>query len=87
MWNLGTPFASTVLAGDWYQPLLAIAPDGSSLVYVSRTAAAAERQLFLRRMNRGDAQPLAGTDGATSPFYSPDGSSVGFFAGGMSNSR
>jgi len=82
VWRLGTPFVSTVLAGDWYQPLLAIAPDGRSLVYVSRTAVTAERQLFLRRMNRGDAQPLAGTEGATSPFYSPDGSSVGFFAGG-----
>jgi eukaryotic-like serine/threonine-protein kinase len=82
VWHLGTPFVSTVLAGDWYQPLLALAPDGSSLVYVSQTAASSERQLFLRRMNRGEAQPLAGTDGATSPFYSPDGSSVGFFADG-----
>ena len=82
VWRLGIPFPSSVDPVDWYRPLVAIAPDGRSLVYVSRTAAAAGRQLFLRRMDRGDAQPLAGTDGALSPFYSPDGSSVGFFAGG-----
>ena len=29
------------------------------------------------------AQPLAGTDGALYPFWSPDGRSIGFFAGGQ----
>ena len=29
------------------------------------------------------AQPLAGTDGAARPFWSPDGRYLGFFAGGL----
>jgi Tol biopolymer transport system component len=36
----------------------------------------------LRRLDATSAQPLAGTDGAGSPFWSPDSRSVGFFAGG-----
>jgi Tol biopolymer transport system component/predicted Ser/Thr protein kinase len=81
VWRLGMTFATIVQAGEWNRPLLAIAPDGSSLVYVGRTAADAERQLFLRRPELNDAEPLANTEGATSPFYSPDGTSVAFFAG------
>jgi serine/threonine-protein kinase len=80
VWRLGMPFTTTVRAGEWHRPLLAIAPDGSSLVYVGRTAAEAERQLFLSRLDLNDAEPLAGTEGATSPFYSSDGMFVAFFA-------
>jgi Tol biopolymer transport system component len=37
-------------------------------------------QLWLRPLDSLAAQPLAGTDGATYPFWSPDSASVGFFA-------
>ena len=39
-------------------------------------------QLFARALNRYDSTPLPGTEGATNPFFSPDGKWVGFFAGG-----
>jgi predicted Ser/Thr protein kinase len=53
-----------------------ISPDGTRLVYVSRN------RLFTRRLDQTDATELAGTEGASAPFISPDGQWVGFFAGG-----
>ena len=38
------------------------------------------RRLWLRSLAATSAQPLAGTEGATAPFWSPDSRSVGFFA-------
>src|SRR5260370_26454141 len=39
-------------------------------------------QLWVRALDSLAAQPLAGTDGASYPFWSPDSASVGFFAEG-----
>jgi len=39
-------------------------------------------QLWVRPLDLVAAQPLAGTDGASYPFWSPDSASVGFFADG-----
>ena len=48
-----------------------------------RTKAAGESsQLYVRRLDRLQATPLAGTDGAEGPFFAPDGQWIGFFAGG-----
>jgi len=53
--------------------LIAIAPDGSSLVY------AAAGRLYHRTLNELRADPIRGTDGApSSPFFSPDGQAVGY---------
>ena len=38
--------------------------------------------LYLRPMDRLESSPLPGTQGAHSPFFSPDGQWVAFFAGG-----
>ena len=37
-------------------------------------------QLWIRPLDQVTARPLAGTEGATYPFWSPDGREVGFFA-------
>ena len=58
----------------------ALSPDGSTLAYVGRASAAGLRQLLIRRLDQADAQPLAGTGGALDPFFSPDGTWIGFFA-------
>ena len=39
-------------------------------------------QLFQRRLDQPGATPLSGTEGASEPFFSPDGEWVGFFAEG-----
>jgi Tol biopolymer transport system component/predicted Ser/Thr protein kinase len=53
-----------------------LSPDGTRLVYVSRS------RLFTRRLDQPDAAVLPGTDGASAPFFSPDGQWVAFFSGG-----
>ena len=55
---------------------LALAPDGSSLVYVD--SGAGNWQLFLKRRDEARATPIPGTEGGLSPFYSPDGAWIGF---------
>ena len=39
-------------------------------------------RLWLRRLDQAATQPLAGTDGAAAPFWSPDSRAIGFFANG-----
>src|SRR5437879_5236983 len=39
-------------------------------------------QLYVRAMDGLEAQPIPGTEGGTTPFFSPDGQWVGFSAGG-----
>jgi Tol biopolymer transport system component len=39
-------------------------------------------KLWTRSLKASDATAIPGTDGAASPFWSPDGRSLGFFAGG-----
>ncbi len=55
---------------------LAISPDGSTIVYRSG------RILFQRRMQSAEPQPISGTEDGASPFFSPDGNWLAFFAGG-----
>ena len=54
----------------------AIAPDGSSIVYTD--SAGGQLQLMRKLRDAATAVPLAGTDGALSPFFSPDGRWVGY---------
>jgi len=59
---------------------VAISPDGTKLAYVA--AQDKTTQIFLRSLDSLESQPVSGTAGATSPFFSPDGQWVGFFADG-----
>jgi eukaryotic-like serine/threonine-protein kinase len=58
----------------------AISRDGTRVVYVAEGDGV--RRLFLRDMQSIEPRPMAGTDGAATPFFSPDGERVGFVAGG-----
>ena len=57
---------------------LAISHDGNRVAYIASRAGT--EQLFLRAMNNLEAVPLAGTENAYSPFFSPDGQWLAFFA-------
>ena len=59
-------------------PSLAISPDGLQVVFVARSTG--QSQLWLRSLDTPMARPLAGTEGGSSPFWSPDNRSIGFFA-------
>ncbi len=56
----------------------ALSPDGRQIVFVASGDGAS--RLWLRSLASTTAQPLAGTEGATDPFWSPDSRSIGFFA-------
>jgi eukaryotic-like serine/threonine-protein kinase len=59
---------------------LAISPDGRRIAYVARKDG--KRQLVQRSLDAAEGTPIAGTEGAYSPFFSPDGQWVGFGAEG-----
>ena len=58
---------------------VAISPDGTRIIYKSSPAGNPQlSRLYLRQLGELDATPLRGTEGGLSPFFSPDGESVGF---------
>ncbi len=58
---------------------LAVSPDGTLLVWAGGPDGdAAQSALHVRRLGTGEVTHLAGTEGATQPFFSPDGCWIGF---------
>jgi eukaryotic-like serine/threonine-protein kinase len=57
-----------------------LSPNGRQLVIVANQSG--QNQLWVRSLDSADARPLAGTDGATYPFWSPDSTQIAFFAQG-----
>jgi Tol biopolymer transport system component len=58
------------------------APDGTRIAFVTRNAAG-QHALWIRSLGSTTPQRIPGSDGATgTPFWSPDGRFVGFFAEG-----
>ena len=60
---------------------MTVSPDGRRIAFVAQTAEG-KSLLWTRPLNSASAQPLAGTEGASYPFWSPDSRFLGFFAGG-----
>ena len=56
----------------------ALSPDGRRLAFVGDYQG--QPTLWVRPLDAAEAQPLAGTQGARRPFWSPDSRSIGFFA-------
>jgi eukaryotic-like serine/threonine-protein kinase len=63
------------LTGDDAAPVT-VSPDGDRVVY------GAGGKLWVQSLRTGAAKALSGTEGARSPFWSPDGRSIGFFSEG-----
>jgi DNA-binding winged helix-turn-helix (wHTH) protein/Tol biopolymer transport system component len=59
----------------------ALSPDGRTLVYTVETADG-RRQLVRRDLQTTAIEVVAGSQGASSPFFSPDGTRLGFFRQG-----
>jgi serine/threonine protein kinase/Tol biopolymer transport system component len=57
-----------------------VSPDSRRIAWAGANESGS--RLFVRELASLDAVPLAGTEGARQPFWSPDGASLGFFAGG-----
>ncbi len=57
-----------------------LSPDGTTLAFTAQQAG--QTRLFVRKLDQLQAVALAGTEGASIPFFSPDGQWIAFFAGG-----
>jgi len=90
-WRVKAPAAVIRLDADLGAPVSLVtaqgvggvlAPAGDALVFVGQPrSAGSPQQLYVRSLDRLSANVLPGTEGAMSPFLSPDGQWVGFFAG------
>jgi len=61
---------------------MALSRDGAMLVFVSPEESSALPMLYVQRIGSSNVTPLPGTQGASYPFWSPDGTNVAFFANG-----
>lgn len=62
-------------------PSPSVSPDGTRIAFVALGPEGISR-VWLHAFDSNAARPLAGTDHAAYPFWSPDGQSIGFFAQG-----
>ena len=63
-------------------PAAVLSPDGSRVVLLATDPAFRRQQLYIRGIDSLQASPLAGTEDARDPFFSPDSQWIGFFAKG-----
>src|ERR1700690_325840 len=69
----------TVLLPEKSRPLsLAVSPDGRAIAVA--LVKDGRQQIWIRALDSLEPTALEGTDGAEDPFWSPDGSSIAFFA-------
>ena len=73
--------ATGALDGITFAVEAALSPDGASLVF--RNPLTGPGQLYVKRRDEVVARPLAGTEGGSGPFFSPDGAWIGFVANGQ----
>jgi eukaryotic-like serine/threonine-protein kinase len=72
--------ATGTLDGITFGLEAALSPDGASLVF--RSPLTGPGQLYVKRRDEVVARALAGTEGGSGPFFSPDGAWIGFVANG-----
>jgi Tol biopolymer transport system component len=70
--RLTVPVPSGITLGNGELPNLVMSPDGRAIAYV------AGGKVWVRRLDRDEATALPGADGGSEPFFSPDGTRIGF---------
>jgi eukaryotic-like serine/threonine-protein kinase len=79
--DLPSEWRLDVYTGETSDPAgFAVSPDGRQLAYVA--SGPDGTQLWLRRLDADEAEPLTGTEGASRPFWSPNNESIAFFSEG-----
>ena len=77
--SVSVPPDTTLSPPTWAN--VALSPDGSRLAFT--TGSGESGRLYLREMDELEATLVEGSEGATGPFFSPDGQWLGFLAGGQ----
>jgi len=76
--SFGSLFVSEEARETFKMGTLALSPDGRMLaILLTRDG---HEALYLRKLDSPDITLVAGTEGASTPFFSPDGQWIGFFA-------
>ena len=84
-WRGSSPAAPAEMRFDIVTPptsdpaAFALAPDGRSIVFAASDAG--RSKLWIRSFDQTSAKVIPNTEDASFPFWSPDGRSIGFFAG------
>ena len=76
-----TQFTWSLPAGSGLDSAPVVSPDGRRIAFTAVNGRSPST-LFVRSLDSLNPTPIAGTDGAKQPFWSPDGTSIGFFAFG-----
>ena len=77
-WDVAAP-ASGSFAAELF-PSVAVSPDGRYVAF--RVQLGASSQLYLRRTDDFEGTPIQGSEGAHTPFFSPDGQWIAFLSSG-----
>jgi serine/threonine protein kinase/Tol biopolymer transport system component len=76
-----TQFTVTLPPGVSLASAPAVSPDGQHVAFAGADSAGS--RLFVRSLASREASVVAGSTGASRPFWAPDGASLGYFAGGQ----
>ena len=80
------PETGRVVVSSVTASFFALSPDGRRIAFFATSPSAVSSfngaQIFVRAFDAAAPQAIAGTEGAYSPFWSPDGASLAFFAEG-----
>jgi Tol biopolymer transport system component len=77
--SFGVKFTVAPPANASYPSAPSVSPDGRYLTF-SAVGPSGARMLWLRPLDSDNADPMAGTEGGSEPFWSPDGLWIAFFA-------
>lgn len=75
--SITAPHGTSLNFGGDNSAALTLSPDGRYLTFVAPFNGIPH--LWVRPLDKNDAAPLAGTEGATYPFWSPDSTQIAFF--------
>jgi eukaryotic-like serine/threonine-protein kinase len=73
--------AAASISTDFSGPNAILSPDGTKLAFAAE-GSDKQRRLYIRSLDQLQATVLAGAEGASNPFFSPDSQWIGFFAEG-----
>jgi serine/threonine protein kinase len=85
IWHTSRPVEHTMyFSASFLFPVrdMAIAPNGHTVAVVGDRESGGKSALWLYEIGSREPKSVANTDGASFPFWSPDGGSLGFFADG-----
>ena len=77
-YTLAIDSSDALAPGRGWAGRIALSPDGSRLAYISGGVNGPVQQLAIRQRNELRATPVPATQDAFTPFFSPDGSNIGF---------